>query len=85
MVYKCQGCFEACRVPHIVYVYVEAISESNSLMKFDQNRKRLRGSDKKLYGIKCIILALRGWGVSKQVVCFILTMLILKLCHNAIR
>ena len=28
-------CSEAGRVPHIDYVYVKAISKSNSLMKFD--------------------------------------------------
>ena len=37
MVYKCQGYIETGRVPYIDYVYVEAISESNSLMKFDRN------------------------------------------------
>ena len=41
-------------------VYVEAISKSNALMKFDRNCKRLRGSYTKLYGIKCIILAFGG-------------------------
>ena len=60
MVYKALGCIEVARVPHIDNVYVKAISKSNSLMKFDRNRKRLRGSYKKLYGIKCIILALGG-------------------------
>ena len=45
------------RVPHVDYVYVEAISKSNSLIKFDGNGKRLRGSYKKLYGTKCITLA----------------------------
>ena len=57
MVYKGLGCIETGRVPHIDYVYVEAISKRNSLMKFDRNWKRLRGSYMKLYGIKCIILA----------------------------
>ena len=37
MVYKGLGCIEAVRVPHIDCVYVEAISKSNSLMKFDRN------------------------------------------------
>ena len=37
MVYKGLGCIEAGRVPHIDYVYVETISETNVLMKFDQN------------------------------------------------
>ena len=60
MVYKGLGCFEVGRVPHIDYVYVEAISKSNSLMKLDRNWKRLRGSYKNLYGIKCIILVLGG-------------------------
>ena len=48
------------RVPHIDYVYVEAISKSNALMKFHRNCKRLKGSYKKLYGIKCIILVFGG-------------------------
>ena len=60
MVYKGLGCIVAGRVLHIDYVYVEAISESNSLMKFDRNCKRLRGSYKKLCGIQCIILAFGG-------------------------
>ena len=30
-------CIEAGRVPHIDYVYVEAITKSNSWMKFDPN------------------------------------------------
>ena len=30
-------CIEAGRVHHIDYVYVEAISKSNWLMKFDRN------------------------------------------------
>ena len=31
------GCIDMGRVPHIDYVYVEAMCESNSLMKFDRN------------------------------------------------
>ena len=31
------GCIEAGRVLHIDYVYVEAISNTNALMKFDRN------------------------------------------------
>ena len=60
MVYKGLGCIEMGRVPHIDYVYVEAICNGNSLMKFDRSLKRLRGSYKKLYGITCKILALGG-------------------------
>ena len=60
MVYKGLGCIEAGSVSHIDYVYVKAISKSNSLMKNNRNRKRLRGSYKKIYGIKCIILGLGG-------------------------
>ena len=52
-------CIEAGRVPHTDCGYFEAISKSNMLMKFDRNRKRLRGSYKKLYDIKCIIFALK--------------------------
>ena len=37
MVYKGLGCIEVGRVPHIDYVYVEAISKSNAYMKFDRN------------------------------------------------
>ena len=48
------------RVPHIGYVNVVAISQSNTLMKFDRNWKRLRGSYKKLYDIKCIKLDFGG-------------------------
>ena len=33
-------------MPDIDYVYVEPISKSNALMKFDRNRKRLRVSYK---------------------------------------
>ena len=54
------GCIEASHVPHIDYIYVEAISKSNSLMKFDRKGQRLRESYKKLNGKKCIILALGG-------------------------
>ena len=31
------GCIEPGRVPHTDYVYVEAISKSNMLMKIDRN------------------------------------------------
>ena len=58
MVYKGLGCIEAGRVPHIHYIYCEAISKSNTLMKFHRNLKRLRGSYKKLCDIKSILLAL---------------------------
>ena len=61
MVYKGLGCIEAGRVPHIVYVYCEAISKSNMLMKFHRNCKRLRGSYKKLCDIKSILLALKQY------------------------
>ena len=37
MVYKGLGCIEAGRMPHIDYVYVEAITNGNSWMKFDRN------------------------------------------------
>ena len=57
MVYKGLDCIEAGRVPHIDYVYVEAVSKSNTLLKFDRNCKRLSGSYQKLYDIKFIILA----------------------------
>ena len=60
MVYKGLEYIEAGRVPHIDYDYVEVISKSNALMKFDRNLKRLKGSYKKLCGIKCIILAFGG-------------------------
>ena len=46
-------------MPHIDYVYCEAIFKSNTLMKFDRNLKRLRGSYKKLCDIKSILLALK--------------------------
>ena len=59
MVYKGLGCIEAGRVPHIDYVYCEAISKSNMLMKFHRNCKRLRGSYKKLCDIKSILLAFK--------------------------
>ena len=57
VVYKGLGYNEAGRVPHSDYVYLDAISTGNTLLKFNGNRKRLRGSNKKLYNIKCIILA----------------------------
>ena len=59
MVYKGLGCIEAGRVPHIDKIYCEAISESNKLIKFHRNSKRLRGSYKKLGDIKSILLALK--------------------------
>ena len=59
MVYKGLGCIEAGRVTHTDYVYCEAISKSNTLMKFHRNRKRLRGLYKKLCDIKSIQLALK--------------------------
>ena len=59
MVYKRLGCIEEGRVTHIDYVHCEAISESNTLMKFDRNGKRLMGSYKKLCDIKSILLALK--------------------------
>ena len=71
MVYKRLECIEAGRVTHTDYVYCEAISKSNTLMKFHRNRKRLRGLYKRWY--------IRGWVVSKRVVCLILTMFMLKL------
>ena len=46
-------------MPHIDYVYCKAISKSNMLVKFDRNRKMLRGSYKKLCDIKRILLALK--------------------------
>ena len=52
-------CIEAGRVPPIDYVYCEAISKSNMLIKFDRNLKMLRGSYKKLCDIKSIRLALK--------------------------
>ena len=59
-----QGCYirgwivsKQVRVPHIDYVYVEAISKSNALMKFNRNYKRLKGSYKKLCDKKSILLA----------------------------
>ena len=36
VVYKGLGSIEAGRVPHNDYVYVEAISKSNALMKIDR-------------------------------------------------
>ena len=59
MVFKGLRCIEADRVPHIDYVYCEAIFKSNMLMKFHRNCKRLRGSYKKLCDIKSILLALK--------------------------
>ena len=59
MVYKGLGCIEAGRVPHIDYVYCEAISKRNTLMKFHRNGKGLRGSYKTLCDIKSILLALK--------------------------
>ena len=53
------GCIEAGRVPHIVYVNSEAIAKSNTLVKFERNRKGLRVSYKKLCDIKSILLALK--------------------------
>ena len=49
MVYKGLGCIEVGRVPHVDFVYFEAISKSN--MKIERLRV--------LYDIKCIILALK--------------------------
>ena len=40
-------CIEAGCVPHVDHVNVEAISKDDTLLKFDQNRKRLRESYKK--------------------------------------
>ena len=37
VVYKGLECIEGVRVPHIDYVYCEAISKSNTLMKFHRN------------------------------------------------
>ena len=39
MVYKGLDCFEAGRVPHIDYVYFKAVLKSNTLMKFDGNKR----------------------------------------------
>ena len=36
-------CIEAGRVPHIDYVYCEAISKSNTLMKFHPKLKEAKG------------------------------------------
>ena len=58
MLYNGLGCIEASRVPHIYYVYLKALSKSNTFMKFDRNWKRLRVSFKKLFDIKCIIFPL---------------------------
>ena len=63
-------------------------------MKFNLNLKRLGGggSYKKLYDIKCILLAsrlyrwyIRGWSVSKKVVCLIPSMFLLNLYLKAVR
>ena len=48
MVYKGLDCIEAGRVLHTDYIYIEAVSKSNTLMKLDRNLKRLRASYKKL-------------------------------------
>ena len=40
-------------MPYTDYVYFEVISKRNMLVKFDRNLKRLRGSYKKSYIIKC--------------------------------
>ena len=59
MVCKGLGCMKM--VVYLIltmFVYLKAIPKSNGLMKFDLNRKRLRGPYKKLYGITCIILVL---------------------------
>ena len=53
------GFIKAGHVPHSDYVYFKAISKSLTLMKINRNLNRLRGSYKKLYGIKSIILALK--------------------------
>ena len=37
MVYKGLVCIEAGRVPHTDYVYFEAISKTNMLIKIDRN------------------------------------------------
>ena len=70
------GCIEAGRVPHTDYVYFEAISKSNTLMNFDRNWKRLSGSYKTLYDIKCIILTLKMYEKLR------LTCIALKKSHN---
>ena len=61
-------------------------------MKFNLNLKRLSGSYKKLYDIKCILLALRlyrwyirDWGVSKKVVYLIPSMFLLNLYLKTVR
>ena len=60
MVYKGLGCIEAGRMPHIDYIYCEAISKGNTLIKLNRNWKRMRRSYKKLYDITCILLAFGG-------------------------
>ena len=69
MVYKGLVCIEAGRVPHTEFVYFEAISKINTLMKFDRNGKRLRGSHKMHnIGFKAVQRwYIKGWGVWKQV------------------
>ena len=44
----------------ILTVYCEAMSKGNTLMKFNRNSKRLRGSYNNLYDIKYILLAFGG-------------------------
>ena len=51
MVFKGTSCIEVGRVSYTDFVYLKAISKSNTLMKFDRNGKRLRWSNKKLYNI----------------------------------
>ena len=46
-------------MPHIDSICSEAISKSNTLLKFGRNWKRLKGSYKKLFDIKSILLALK--------------------------
>ena len=59
MVYILAGGIESGRVPHIDYLNCKAISYNNKLMKFERNSKSLRGSYKKLCGIKSILLGLK--------------------------
>ena len=59
MAYKGLGYIEAGRVPHVDYVYYEAICNVITMIRFDRTLKRLRGSYKKLYDIKRILLALK--------------------------
>ena len=62
------GSIEAGRVPYIDYVYCEAVSTGNTFMKIDRNLKSLRGSNKKLYDIKCILFTLKLYrgGIKKR-------------------